>query len=219
MTARARRSGRRPTQVNAALRTEAAAYAWRESARVAVRLGVVVVAYFVVRFEDSWVLASVFIVVVLAGLFPFSIRRLLRVLHSDHPVTDAVTGLVIALLTLLISFAAAYYVLESRNPSSMDGLSTKVDALYFETTMLSTVGFGDITPATQGARALVTLNIVMNIVYLGATLRLMTWAVQRSRQRLGYLSGVEDHHGLPTQTPVLPDKGDGNDRRSTRPGA
>jgi hypothetical protein len=60
-------------------------------------------------------------------------------------------------------------------------MRTKVDALYFETTMISTVGFGDIVPASQATRAVVTLNILMNLIFVGVTLRLMTWAVQRAR--------------------------------------
>ena len=70
----------------------------------------------------------------------------------------------------------------SRHPASVNGLSTKIDALYFEMTMVSTVGFGDVAAVSQGARFVATLNMLMNMVFLGASLRLLGWAVQRHRE-------------------------------------
>ena len=51
---------------------------------------------------------------------------------------------------LVVSFAAVYYVLGTEMEGQMNGISTKTDSLYFTVTMLSTVGFGDITAVGQG---------------------------------------------------------------------
>jgi voltage-gated potassium channel len=154
----------------------------REMARAGVRVFGILVAFFVLPFGKNWLLSSLLLILVLVGLFPFAIRRFHRVLRSDHPIIDAVSALLITLVTLVVTFGAAYYLLATRDPASMNGLTTKLDALYYETTILSTVGFGDITAVSQGARAVVTVNIVMNMLYLGTTLRLLTWAAQKRRQ-------------------------------------
>ena len=59
---------------------------------------------------------------------------------------------------------------------------TRTDSLYFVVTMVSKVGFGDITAVGQTARAVVTVNMFLNLVFLGATLRLLTWAVQQRQK-------------------------------------
>ncbi|MGO9872895.1 MAG: ion channel [Acidimicrobiia bacterium] len=138
-----------------------------------------IVAFFVLPFGKNWFLVSLLLAVILVGLFPFAIRRFRRVLRSERPVLEAVTALIITLVTLIVAFAAVYYVLATRDSASVRGLKTKVDALYFETTMISTVGFGDVTATSQGARIIATVNMVANMLYLGTTLRLLTWAVQQ----------------------------------------
>jgi hypothetical protein len=154
-------------------------YAQREVLRAGLRAGVILVAYFVMPFGDNWLLAAVLLVFVLFGLLPFAARRFRRVLRSDHPVGDAVGALLITLMTLIVSFAASYYVISERDPAAIHGLETKVDSIYFEVTILSTVGFGDITATTQGTRILVTINMLMAAVFLGVSLRLLTWTIQR----------------------------------------
>jgi hypothetical protein len=155
------------------------AYVRREVMRAGLRAAGILVAFFVLPFGDNWLLAFVLLVFVLIGLFPFAFRRFRRVLRSEHPVGDAVSALVITLMTLIVSFAACYHVISERDPGAINGLVTKVDAVYFEMTILSTVGFGDITAVTQGTRILVTINMVMAAVFLGISLRLLTWTIQR----------------------------------------
>jgi hypothetical protein len=152
----------------------------RDALRVGARVVVLMVLYFVLPYERSWLLA-VLMVVVLIGLFPFTIRRFARVLHSDHPLGDAISALVTTLVTLIVAFSAIYFIIETRNPPSMSGIHTKLDSLYFETTVFSTVGFGDIVPVSQATRGLVAANMLMNMIFLGTTLRLLTWAVQQHR--------------------------------------
>ncbi len=146
--------------------------------RAGTRAAAIVVAYFALPFDRSWLLTAALFGLLLLGLFPFTIRRFSRVLTSEHPVGDAVGALVMTLVILIVTFASVFFLLAHHSPGSMNGLSTRVDAMYFETTVLSTVGFGDITAASQWARGLVTINMLLDLVYIGTTLRLMSWAVQ-----------------------------------------
>jgi hypothetical protein len=50
-------------------------------------------------------------------------------------------------------------------------------------TVFATVGFGDITPVTRAARAVVTIQMVANLLVLTLLLRLVTRAVQINRGR------------------------------------
>jgi len=59
----------------------------------------------------------------------------------------------------------------------------RVDALHFTMTVFATVGFGDVVPVTRAARAVVTVQMVANLVVLGLVLRLVTRAVRINRSR------------------------------------
>ena len=65
----------------------------------------------------------------------------------------------------------------------MQGIETKIDALYFTITVVSTVGFGDITATGQGARLIVSANMIVNLVLLTIAIRLLSWAVKQRRER------------------------------------
>jgi voltage-gated potassium channel len=64
---------------------------------------------------------------------------------------------------------------------SVPGL-TRTDALYFTVTVFATVGFGDITAASQSARALVTAQMILDLIVLGAVIRVFIGAVRLARQ-------------------------------------
>lgn len=68
-------------------------------------------------------------------------------------------------------------------PDSFSIPLTRTDALYFTTTVFSTVGFGDITAKTETARLVVTGQMFTDLVFLGVGIRIITGAVTRGRQR------------------------------------
>jgi voltage-gated potassium channel Kch len=59
---------------------------------------------------------------------------------------------------------------------------TRTDSIYFTVTVFSTVGFGDISPASQVARLVVTAQMIFNLIVLGLGVRLIVGAVQQARQ-------------------------------------
>ena len=67
------------------------------------------------------------------------------------------------------------------------------DTLYFTVTVFATVGFGDISPASQAARLLVMLQMILNLLVLGVGIQVFLGAVQRSRQdeAQGPMSGAD----------------------------
>ena len=59
------------------------------------------------------------------------------------------------------------------------GLDTKLDAVYFTVTTLSTVGYGDVHAVGQAGRLAVTLQIVFNLTFLAVAVRVLVGAAQR----------------------------------------
>lgn len=75
--------------------------------------------------------------------------------------------LVFLICLSLTVFAATYYVLAGTS-GEFNGLSTRLDALYFTIVTMATVGYGDITAVGQWPRLIVILQIVYNFVFLAA---------------------------------------------------
>lgn len=119
-------------------------------------------------------------VVVLAVLIVGQVRRLLRAGADD---SVRVQTLLVLLYVAVGMFALGYFVLERSAEGQFSGLETKVDALYFTMTTLATVGFGDVHATGQVARALVTVQIVFNLVFVGTLVSMLTGQIRRARRR------------------------------------
>jgi hypothetical protein len=151
--------------------------------RAAVRSGGTIVAIFVVYFtipiegDRWWPPALVGFAVVIATL-PLAIRRLRAVIASPHPLLAAAEALALLLAMIVIGFSSVYLALDN-DAGQFSGLETRIDALYFTVTTLSTVGFGDITATGQLARVVVTIQIMFNLAFVGIAVRAFGAAARR----------------------------------------
>ncbi len=100
----------------------------------------------------------------------------------------------IAMAVLCAAVAVVYVDRDSYTDSDGTPLSL-LDCFYYVTVSLSTTGYGDIAPATPGARAInvlviTPLRVLFLIVLIGTTLEALTersrkaWRIQRWRQHL-----------------------------------
>jgi len=80
--------------------------------------------------------------------------------------------LVLVLEIALVVFSFTYYLVASSDPTQFEGIGTRLDALYFSVSTVSTVGYGDVHAAGQVARAIVTLHIAFNLVFVAAVINL-----------------------------------------------
>ncbi|MFB6891060.1 potassium channel family protein [Kitasatospora sp. NPDC056327] len=100
----------------------------------------------------------------------------------------------------LTVFAATYYVLADR-PGEFDGLKTRLDALYFTVVTMATIGYGDITPAGQGPRLVVLLQIAYNFVFLAAAAGALSRTVRTGMEtRAAHREEHDDGDGHPHRT-------------------
>ena len=79
---------------------------------------------------------------------------------------------------LLVVFASTYWIVAAQQAGAFTEPLNRTDGLYFTVTVFSTVGFGDITPVSQLARVLVTVQMLVGLVTVGLIAKLVVGAVQ-----------------------------------------
>jgi voltage-gated potassium channel len=143
----------------------------------------VVILYYVLPLNHrsavvTWLLVGLW-VLALIGVIVWQVRAIIR---SPYPGVRAVEALAFTIPVFLLLFAAAYFVMAQTSGNFTQPL-TRTDSLYFTVTVFSTVGFGDITAKSEGARLVVTAQMLADLVILGLVLRVIFGAVQRGREQ------------------------------------
>ena len=117
---------------------------------------------------------------VLAAVTAYQVWAILR---ATFPGIRAVEALATTVPLFLLLFSSTYFVMSLTSGTNFSAESlTRTDALYFTVTVFATVGFGDIFPASQVARLVVTTQMVLNLIVLGLGVRLITGAAQQARK-------------------------------------
>jgi hypothetical protein len=98
--------------------------------------------------------------------------------HSPYPRVRAIEALGTSLPLFLLVFAAAYFKIERGQAGSFTQPMSRTDALYFTVTVFSSVGFGDISPKSDAARILTTIQMLGNLLAFGVVARVIVSAVQ-----------------------------------------
>jgi voltage-gated potassium channel len=113
-------------------------------------------------------------------LVAFQVRGIIR---AEYPALKAVGALATSVPLFLLQFAVSYYVMGKVSAANFSEPLTRTDSLYFTVTVFATVGFGDITATTEGARALVTGQMVLGIVIVGLGARIIVDAIKQGRKQ------------------------------------
>ena len=117
----------------------------------------------------------------LAGVTAWQIGAISR---AADPGMRAVEALATTLPLFLLLFAAAYFLMAQDDPASFSANPlTRTDTLYLTITIFSTVGFGDISAASQTARLVVSAQMLLDLLVLGLGIRLFIGAVERGREQ------------------------------------
>lgn len=119
-------------------------------------------------------------VVILTAVTIYQVRSISR---SAHPGAKAVEALTLTVPLFLLLFASTYFLMSQADAGSfnLSGL-TRSDTLYFTVTVFATVGFGDIVATSHTARSLVTVQMVLDLILLGAVIRAFVEAVRMARR-------------------------------------
>jgi len=152
--------------------------------RAALIAAVLVVLYYVLPLDRPWdadtAVRLLIGLVVVSGVVVWGVRI---VAGSRYPGVRAAEALALVLPFFLLLFASTYFVMERASAASFTQPLTRTDALYFTVTVFSTVGFGDITARSEAARVVLIVQMLADLVLLGAGIRVLLGAVQRGRER------------------------------------
>ncbi|MEE1786336.1 potassium channel family protein [Streptomyces sp. SP17BM10] len=144
---------------------------------------------------------------VVGALVVWQTRSIVR---SPYPRLKAVEALATSVPLFILLFAAAYYLMARSQSVSFTQPLSRMDAVYFTVTVFSTVGFGDIVPTDEAARALVVLQMLGDLVFVGVAARVI----------LGAVNVGLDRSNRPAFTDIVPPPGvAGTDDGTAGPGS
>jgi voltage-gated potassium channel len=119
-------------------------------------------------------------VLALFGIVAWQLRSIVR---SKYPGIRAVEGLAFSVPLFILLFATTYFLIDHAQPAAFGQRLSRIDCMYFSATVFTTVGFGDIAAKGQGARVIVTVQMMLDLVVIGIVARLVVGAIKVSQQR------------------------------------
>jgi voltage-gated potassium channel len=118
-----------------------------------------------------------------------------RTVHG--PLKQVLRRLSMALGVLLVTVVLVYVDRDGYHDNA-DGRVSLIDALYYTTVTLSTTGYGDITPYSDGARVvnaliITPLRVLFLIILVGTTLEVLTERTREQWRLSRWRSSLRDH--------------------------
>ncbi|OXY93038.1 potassium channel family protein [Streptomyces diastatochromogenes] len=115
----------------------------------------------------------------------------------DRPIRQVAKRLLMALAVLIATALIVYADHEGYNDNA-DGSVDLLDAFYYATVTLSTTGYGDITPVSDGARltnifVITPLRVLFLIILVGTTLEVLTERTREEWRLNRWRSTLRDH--------------------------
>ena len=126
------------------------------------------------------------IVTLLASLAAFALAvgfQMKRITEAPLPQLRAIETVATAIPVFVIIFALVYVTMSETQSESFNEPVTRVGALYFTVAVFTTVGFGDIVARSDPARAVVTVQMVLDLVILGGLVRAIIGASRIGLER------------------------------------
>ena len=153
-------------------------------ARTLLTVAAVVALYFLLPLDRGFSGRTVFwLVVGLLCVGVLAVWQTRAILRSRVPALRAMQAVALSLPLFLLLFAAVDVLLDATDPGAFSEALSRTDGLYFVVTVFATVGFGDIAPVSEVARALTTVQMVGDLLLIGLVLRVFLGAVNQGRRR------------------------------------
>jgi voltage-gated potassium channel len=152
--------------------------------RSAVMLVLLLVAYYRAPLDRPLTIRSgllfALVLLVLAIVVVVEVRGILA---SPRPLQRAIRMLAVGVPTFLVVFASTYCTIDAHQPDAFSEPLSRTDGLYFTVTTFATVGYGDISPRSELARVLVTVQMLAGLLVVGIVAKVVLGAVRVARER------------------------------------
>ena len=152
--------------------------------RAVLTAAVLVVLYYLLPLDRPWdsdtAVRLLIGLLIVAAVVVWGVRT---IAGSRYPGLRAAEALALILPFFLLLFASTYFEMERASAANFTQPLTRTDALYFTVTVFTTVGFGDITAKSETARVVLIVQMLGDLVLLGAGVRMLLGAVQHGRER------------------------------------
>lgn len=123
------------------------------------------------------------VLALIGGLTAFvgiAVWEVIRILRADLPQLRAAEAIGVLVPLFIVLFASIYLGLSTSQAGQFSEVLTHTDSLYFTITVLATVGFGDITAVSQGARLLVSVQMLLDIAIIATLAKVLIGAARVS---------------------------------------
>ena len=153
--------------------------------RAALTATLLVVIYYLLPLDgverlSQWARLAVGLAVI-AAVTAWQIRTILK---SRYPGLRAIEALAVSVPLFLLFFASTYFLMSGAGSGNFSQANlSRTDSLYFTVTTFATVGYGDITATTEGARIIVTVQMILDLLILGLGVRAFIGAARLGQKR------------------------------------
>jgi len=115
--------------------------------------------------------------------------RVRQIVRDPNPGLRAAEALALVVPLFVALFSWSYVLLSAADPGAFSEPLNRIDAAYFCLMILSTVGFGDISPTADLSRLLVAGQIVISLTLLAGAVRVISVAARAAAA--GRQTGLE----------------------------
>ena len=123
------------------------------------------------------------LIVVLAIIVAVVAIQVHAITHASYPEVRAIEAVISALTLFVVLFALFYVSLAAADASNFSQPLNRIGAFYFTVTVLSTVGFGDISPKSDVARLAVATQMLLDLALIAIIVRVFATAARSGARR------------------------------------
>jgi voltage-gated potassium channel len=153
--------------------------------RALITAALLVFLYFVLPIEHRPHQSIVLRLTLALFLFVVVLANEIRLISGhERPMLRASVAMATIIPLFLVLFAWIYLTMARAYPAAFGVRLDRISALYFTVSVFSTVGFGDITPKTDMARLVVTVQMLADLAVVAIVIRLILGAAARGVNRL-----------------------------------
>jgi len=132
---------------------------------------------------DGRILVPVILVAGAIAMYVWYFRHQVKSIYgARYPTLRAVESIILVAAMFLAIFALFYVTISVNDRAAFTEPLDAFNGYYFSLTVLATVGFGDITPVTFGARLATMVQMALDLAFIGVAFKVIGGAARSALQ-------------------------------------